>query len=272
MCELFGVSASAPVHLTYSLHEFARHGGQLHPNKSGWGIAYHEGRDALLIKEPEPAADSPWVRFIESQPLRSDCIIAHVRYATAGEPSFANTHPFVRELGGHAHFFAHNGGLEGVWDALPVGSSPFRPVGETDSEHAFCVLLGRLAPLWRDAEDIPPLQARLDVVADTASALRRLGPANFLYSDGDVLFVHSHRRHWDRDGGFTEPLPPGLSIGSLDDLLVKGLHVKLPHPEVSALYVASVPLTAEGWRPLPEGCVVALRGGEEVARHEKGTC
>jgi glutamine amidotransferase len=70
MCELLGISSSVPVRVTYSLHAFAEHGGLIHPNKSGWGIAYHEGKDALLIKEPEPAADSPWVRFIESQPLR----------------------------------------------------------------------------------------------------------------------------------------------------------------------------------------------------------
>ena len=89
MCELFGVSSSAPVQVKYSLHAFAEHGGLIHPNKSGWGIAYHEGKDALLIKEPEPASDSPWVRFIETQPLTSTCIVAHVRYATAGAPAFA---------------------------------------------------------------------------------------------------------------------------------------------------------------------------------------
>jgi len=266
MCELFGVSASGPVHLTYSLHAFARHGGLLHPNKSGWGIAYREGRDALVIKEPNPAAESPWVRFIESQPVPSDCIIAHVRYATAGAPVFANTHPFLRELGGHMHFFAHNGGLEGIWDALPLPAGDFRPVGETDSEHAFCVLLSRLASLWRTTKEVPPLQERLAVVAETAAALRRLGTANFLYSDGDVLFAHAHRRRWDRNGSFSEPLPPGLSIGNLLDVMPKGLRVRLPERDTAVLYLASVPLTPEGWTPLPEGCVVALRQGAEVAR------
>jgi predicted glutamine amidotransferase len=267
MCELFGVSSSAPVRVTYSLHAFAEHGGLIHPNKSGWGIAYHEGKDALLIKEPEPASDSPWVRFVETQPLTSTCIVAHVRYATAGAPSFANTHPFIRELGGHMHFFAHNGGFDGIWGKMPLRTDAFRPVGDTDSEHAFCVLLERLAALWRGSEGPPPLHDRLGIVAETAEELRKLGPANFLYSDGDVLFAHAHRRHWDEGGGrFSEPRPPGLSLTSRRELLVKGLHVTVPDSDADALCVASVPLTAEGWTSVPEGTVLALRQGNEVAR------
>ena len=69
MCELFGVSSSKPVRVKYSLQAFAEHGGLIHPNKSGWGIAYHEGRDALLIKGPKPASDSPVSRFLKSRPV-----------------------------------------------------------------------------------------------------------------------------------------------------------------------------------------------------------
>jgi len=174
VCELFGVSSSKPVRVKYSLHAFAEHGGLLHPNKSGWGIAYHEGTDALLIKEPEPASDSPWVRFIETQPLTSTCIVAHVRYATAGTPSFANSHPFIRELGGRMHFFAHNGSLEGIWEKVPLRSERFRPVGDTDSEHAFCVLLERLASLWSGSRAFPSLEDRLACFTEVAGALRRV--------------------------------------------------------------------------------------------------
>lgn len=221
----------------------------------------------MLIKEPEPASDSSFVRFIESQPLTSTCIMAHVRYATAGAPSFANTHPFIRELGGQMHLFAHNGGLEGIWDKISLQSGAYTPVGDTDSEFAFCVLLERLAPLWRGAIGPAALQDRLRIVADTAAELARLGPANFLYSDGEVLFVHAHQRHWDEGGGrFSEPRPPGLSLTSRSDLLAKGLHVEAPHSETDAICVASVPLTEEGWTPLPEGIVLALRQGREVAR------
>ena len=267
MCELFGVSSSEPVRVTYSLHAFAEHGGLLHPNKSGWGIIYHEGKDALLIKEPEPASDSPWVRFIERQPLASTCVIAHVRYASVGAPNFANTHPFMRELGGRAHFFAHNGGLEDIWKKLPLQTTAYVPIGETDSEYAFCFLLERLAELWRGASDPPALADRLAIVGEAAEKFRQLGTANFLYSDGDVLFAHAHKRRWDDGSGvFGEARQPGLSLATRRGLSVKGLKVEAPHTNTNVLYVASVPLTDDGWTPLSEGTLLALQDGEVAGR------
>jgi predicted glutamine amidotransferase len=76
-------------------------------------------------------------------------VIAHIRHATQGAVSLANTQPFVRELRGRVHVFAHNGAV----GALPAsargncGGGRFQPIGETDSEVAFCQFLGRLAEL-----------------------------------------------------------------------------------------------------------------------------
>jgi len=268
VCELFGMSSSEDVGIRYSLHEFAKHGGLTHHNKSGWGIAYHQGRDALLVKEPAPASDSPWVGFIETHPIRTTCAIAHVRAATFGEPVYVNTHPFLHELGAQRHVFAHNGSLADVWSRCRLESRRFLPIGETDSEYAFCCLLEWLAPLWQDARQPPPLAARLQAVADFAAELRRLGAANFLYSDGETLFVHAHRRRWEEGGGYSEPRPPGLSALSLDgaQLRTRGLHVSGAHERIAATVVASVPLTDEAWEPLEEGTVLALSGGVEIGR------
>jgi len=150
---------------------------------------------------------------------------------------------------------------------MPLQESAYLPIGETDSEYAFCVLLERLAALWHRAKGVPTLSERLAIVGETAKEFRRLGPANFLYSDGDVLFAHAHRRHWDEgDGKFSEARPPGLSLKTSCGLTVKGLKVVAPHEKANVLYVASVPLTAEGWTPLPEGTLLALRDGAVVAR------
>ncbi len=268
MCELFGLSSSTNVALTYSLHEFARHGGQQHQNKSGWGIAYHADRDAILFKEPLPASDSPLVRFIESHPISTSCAIAHVRFATTGSPNFANTHPFTRELGGQRHVFAHNGGVPDIQARLPLNTDRFLPVGETDSEHAFCLLLEQLAPAWRQTGSRPPLQQRLEIVARFAERAREHGTMNFLYSDGETLFVHAHRRRWEEAGGISEPRPPGLSLLRVDTatLSTRGLRVTGADDDVVTTAVASVPLTVDGWEPLAEGTVLALAGGLEVAR------
>ncbi|MDA4844052.1 class II glutamine amidotransferase [Hoeflea poritis] len=266
MCELFGVSTSEPVRLYCSLDEFAKHGGGSHVNRSGWGVAYYEDNDVLLIREALPAVQSPWIGFLESHGLTSNCTICHVRYASVGAPSIVNTHPFRRELGGHMHVFAHNGTLSSIEKKLPFESSEFRPVGQTDSEYAFCILLQRLAPLWQaSATEAPALADRLNVVVQTAADLRRQGAANFLYADGDVLFAHADRRRFDVDGEFGEPRPPGLCLGYTRDL-VKGMEIKWPVTATAGILVASVPLTGEGWVPLEEGTVIALREGEEVAR------
>ena len=268
MCELFGLSSSAPVGMTYALHEFATHGGLVHRNKSGWGIAYRQDRDAILIKEPSPASDSVWVRFIESHPISTGTAIAHVRYATAGEPSYENTHPFTRELGGRSHVFAHNGSLHNIWQQLPLPPGGFQPIGETDSEYAFCVLLERLRPIWREPGKLPELDDQLAVVAETAALLRELGAANFLYSDGDILIAHAHKRAWEEEGGFSAPRPPGLSTLALTgaDLSARGLHVDSAGADIAMTAIASVPITEDGWEPLPEGTMVALCEGREVAR------
>ncbi len=56
--------------------------------------------------------------FCLSSCLPTRLLISHIRHATRGALSLANTQPFGREFGGRTHLFAHNGRLEG---ALPPG-------------------------------------------------------------------------------------------------------------------------------------------------------
>ncbi|MFQ5353051.1 MAG: class II glutamine amidotransferase, partial [Candidatus Binatia bacterium] len=192
MCELFAMSSRIPADVTFSLHEFARHGGATGPHEDGWGIAFYEDGDAQLFREPAAAADSALVRFIEKSPPGSDLVISHIRRAVRGSRVLKNTQPFARELGGRVHLFAHNGMLDAVEDSPDLTLGEFRPVGVTDSEYAFCTLLEMLRELWSTGE--PSLDERLAVVGDFAARIRPLGPANFIYCDGTAIFVHGHRR------------------------------------------------------------------------------
>ena len=114
MCELFAMSSRHPATVRMSLEEFSRHGGLAGPHKDGWGIAYYEDGDVRLIKEPFAASDSVCLRFVQDHPYRSSAVISHIRRATQGRRSLANTQPFARELGGRMHVFAHNGDLDGA--------------------------------------------------------------------------------------------------------------------------------------------------------------
>jgi predicted glutamine amidotransferase len=264
MCELLAVSTSQPAQLSFSLRTLAARGGAKGSTHDGWGVAFYQGLDVALFREPLAAGDSALVRYLETEGPSTQLGISHIRHATRGGVAFANTQPFVRELGGRSHSFAHNGTLLQVEESLALASH--HPVGQTDSEHAFCALLARLQPLWARAKP-PSLDARLEVLSTYAADLRRLGTANFMYSDGDALFAHAHRRIHD---GAERAEPPGLWLLERhckpDEPTTTHEHgVAIEAEEHSALLIASVALNGEAWRPLAEGALVAVRAGRLLA-------
>jgi len=261
MCELFAMSARYPTTVQLSIEEFSRHGGLDGPHKDGWGIAWYDERDARLVKEAFPASDSACLRFIQDNPFVSPFVISHVRKATRGAVSLRNCQPFVRELGGAWHSFAHNGDLQGMEEQAQLRFESYRPVGETDSERAFCALLERMRPLWL-ADRAPQIESRLRVIETFASALRALGPANFLYCDGDALFAHADRRY-QKDGAIR---PPGLwslarHCPGGGQLAAEGLRIQAQAGAQDVCLVASVPLTGENWLPMERGEILVARNG-----------
>ena len=269
MCELFAMSSRVDADVNLSLEEFSRHGGLAGPHKDGWGIAYYAERDVRLFKDTRPAADSACVRFIRDNAFASSLVLSHIRRATQGALALRNCQPFVRELGGAMHVFAHNGHLAPRRLRAQLDAGACRPVGETDSEYAFCALLERLRRLWRGARGVPPLAKRLALVARFAREIRALGPANFLYADGDALFAHGDRRS-QPDGRVRAPglwlLARRCPAGE-GSLVAEGLSIESASGgEQHVVLAASVPLTAEpGWRPLAEGELVAARRGMVIS-------
>lgn len=269
MCELFALSSRQPVPVTYSLDEFTANGSRVRDNRDGWGISLARDRDAFFVKEPRPASNSIWARLIAENPIETTAAIAHVRYATRGEHTMENTHPFRRALGRHTHVFAHNGTLEGIDDIADIPDLAYRPIGDTDSELAFCLLLMRLKQLYEKG-DMPALDERFSVFRDFCSEMASFGPSNFLYHDGDTLFAHAHKRIYEVDGKHVGPKPPGMQLKrcwtctSQKEVQCSGLSVGLPDTQVVLL--ASVPLDDQGWEALEEGTVLALKDGEVVAQ------
>jgi glutamine amidotransferase len=144
-----------------------------------------------------------------------------------------------------------------------------RPMGTTDSEYAFCALLHLLEDLWLDLPEIPPMEDRLEIISSFASTIRPLGPANFLYWDGDALFAHAHKRRHTGEVGFR---PPGLHTlcracaFEPSASRTRGISVTPSAGEQRVFLVASVPLTDEGWRPLDEGELVVVSNGSNLTR------
>ena len=263
MCELLAMSTRHPAHLTFSLEALASHGSANGGTHDGWGAAFYQGHDVAQFREPLAAGASPLVHLLEQQGPATTLAISHIRRATLGAVSLANTQPFVRELGGRMHTFAHNGHLPGIGDSSALAYERYRPIGDTDSEHAFCALLERLQALWRRSAEPPPVRERLNVIKQFAAELRPLGPANFLYTDAEILFAHGHKRIHPATGRIE---PPGLFWLSqqcnraAQTLQAHGVAVLAGHQAVTL--IASVPLSTGDWQPLAEGEVMAVSAGE----------
>ena len=257
------MSARSPTNLTLSLNELVEHSAGNGP-ADGWGVAYYQGKDAQRIRDTSAAVDSPWSRFVAQQGLNSQIVLAHIRHATRGATSLSNTQPFARELGGRMHVFAHNGDLPALLDPDIYACQNYQPVGSSDSERVFCILLERLREAWLNSRKEPSFDYRWQVFQDLCAEMRPLGPANFLYSDSEYVFVHANKR--TQSDGIKRP--PGLhylcrSCQPDNEFSSTALSVSGAQEVV---LIASRPLSEEPWQALAEGEVLALHNGHILAR------
>ncbi len=258
MCQLFGMSTRTPVRVRFRWKRFASQGAAA-GNPDGWGVAYGNG-DVQVLREPIPAGDSELVRFLAGHGPLATTVVSHVRRATRGRRILSNTQPYARVLGGFTHVFAHNGHVP--LDAIP--ESPWlRPVGDTDSEALFCLLLSRLEPLW--THGAPPLEARFAVITEFAGEMRSRGAVNFLYFDGLTLFAHAHRRTIPGEGISADPglyLSPRPQSGPLGRDSGVGMDCDGPVPEQTL--IATVPIDNGFWEPMAAGALLRLEQGRVV--------
>jgi len=264
MCELFAMSAKAPSTVSLSLEEFSKHGGLTGHHKDGWGVAWYDEGDLHLRKEPFAAAHSDAMQTMLTNSFKCTVALSHIRKATQGEIATRNCQPFIRELGGKWHAFIHNGNLADIRNVMRFKGSCFQSVGETDSEYAFCALLTRLKEIWSPSRT-PPLNERLTIIQLFAAELRQTGPANFLYSDGDAVFAHGHKRI-QSDGHISAPglwrLQRHCKEGGIYS--GQGLSIEAKGVDQDVVLFASVPLSPESWTPMVEGEVLVTRNGNLV--------
>jgi predicted glutamine amidotransferase len=139
MCRLFGLSSgTARVQATFWLLDAPDSlEVQSHRNVDGSGIGFFDSAGAPVVdKQPESAfSDEEFIH--EAKQAESSTFVAHVRWATAGGRTVANTHPFTM----HGRIMAHNGGL-GELPRLEEELGSYRSLvqGDTDSERYFALI------------------------------------------------------------------------------------------------------------------------------------
>ena len=238
MCELFGISSDRPLNLSTLLDRFGQRGGAAADNPDGWGFAYREDDAWRVHKAPEAAAGSAEFARL-AQTATSDLLIAHVRKANPVTAQVhANTHPFVRSCCGREWVFAHNGKLSEV--VQPDGCCHpqlSQPLGETDSEHAFCFLLDEIATVFAD-DAVHNKSFWLQTVVRLSDSIAGQGRFNFLMSDGIHLLAYGHDRLY---------------------------HLRRRDKGITTIQIASEPLTDDGgWEAFKPGELLVARHGEVV--------
>jgi predicted glutamine amidotransferase len=250
MCQLLGMNANTPTDVMFSFTGLATRADE---HKDGFGIAFFEGSGLRCFVDHASARASPVAELVRRMPITSGNVIAHIRKATQGRVALENTHPFVRELWGRYWVCAHNGDLK---DFRPRLHAAFRPVGDTDSEHAFCWLMQELAKAHASVPTIDELTRTLAELVPLAAAH---GTFNVLLSNGQALWAHaSTALHWIER---THPFMPTRLRD--EDLQVDFSQHTTPQDRVAV--IATEPLTeGEAWQAFAAGELRAFVDGRSV--------
>lgn len=233
----------------------------------GWGLGYYPGGEpsASVLKEPSPASGSIRSELVKAwDHLESSVFVLHIRRATWGAISDANTQPFVRTFAGRDYLFGHSGSLKDRL-SLPSEASPaFEPVGSTDTELVLCHLLSKLAnEKRRSLSEIDP-----DTLLTFFDELAEHGGMTSVLTDGRTLVVYADKK---RDGALhlAHVVPPyeRVVIGDSDlgvDLFRRGTKTR------KGVLVSSEPLDPEpgvklAWEAIEPGRLLVICEGAIVA-------
>jgi predicted glutamine amidotransferase len=141
-------------------------------NADGYGLAaLTSRRGMILIRNPVKASEDPAYRQVARR-LDASEMLVHLRYASTGEVSLVNTHPFSQD----GRLFAHNG-VVGDLDRIEarLGANRAMVMGDTDSERFFALITLAIR------------EAAGDVRAGITAAVREMVAQYELYSLNFVL-------------------------------------------------------------------------------------
>ena len=240
------------------------------PPDGGWGIGYYPGGEpsASVLKEPAPASGSIRSELVKAwDHLASSIFIVHIRTATWGQNSDANTQPFSRAYGGRDWLIGHSGSLR---DRLVVGGQ-FEPVGSTDTELVFCDLLDRIAEAkWRSIGECDLERLRTSSSATSSTSTARPQPIVNQRRGQDLLvYADAHDEGQPATSRSCCPRMADLPLEFGDDELTINLTNRGELARKGVL-VSSTPLErADGkpmeWTRVPAGHLLVVRQGSVVA-------
>jgi glutamine amidotransferase len=262
MCRLFAMSAGEQaVMATFWLLDAPNSlRSQSHRDADGTGLGYF-GPDGRPHVDKAPIAAFDDREFAsEARRIRSKTFVAHVRYATDGGLTHANTHPFCQA----GRLFAHNGVVGDLPKLEDKLGDDLRLVGgESDSERYFALITREIAR--HDGDVAAGIRAAVRWVASELSIVS----INFVlatptelwalrYPETDTLFVLERPAGGPaaaEDGA--EPLVQTSSHGTRVESAAARSH--------RLVVVASERMDGDpGWRALRSGELLHVRTSLDV--------
>lgn len=258
MCRLFGLHHGHRVTATFWLLDSPDSlAAQSRRNPQGAGIGSFDGVGRPVVDKQPIAAwqDAEFAR--QARTDRSRTFVAHVRYASAGGLSVANTHPFVMD----GRIFAHNGTLgdlprldaeldrRGVRDLVQ---------GDTDSERLFALITAGIRDNGGDVGSA--ITQAVQWAADTLPVFA----LNIVLAGPDELWA---LRYPDTHDLYVLR-PEATQAGRPIHVRSRRIRVHAEHPgdrhdrtDPAPVVVASEPMDGESdWRLLEPGELVHARG------------
>jgi transglutaminase-like putative cysteine protease/predicted glutamine amidotransferase len=237
----------------------------------GWGLGYYPAGEptAAILKEPAPPQGSIRSQLaLAWEQVASSLFVLHIRHATWGALSDANTQPFARAWGRRDWLMAHAGSLD---KKLPDVAGPFEPIGSTDTEQLFCQLLNKCVERnWRNLGEVD-----MAVMVGWIAELNEIGGMTMCLTDGRDLVVHADRRGDPLWLGQLEPPYEKIAFGDNDlgiDLTRRGAKARKgvvvsTEPQQPRDGDAAKALT---WRQLEPGQFLVVREGAVIAECSTG--
>jgi transglutaminase-like putative cysteine protease/predicted glutamine amidotransferase len=237
----------------------------------GWGLGYYPAGEpsSAILKEPAPPQGSIRSQLaLAWEQVASSLFVLHIRHATWGSLSDANTQPFSRAWGRRDWLFAHAGSLD---KKLAEVAGPFEPIGSTDTEQLFCALLNKLfAMQWKSLA-----AADLNTIIKWLGELNEHGGMTMCVTDGRDLLVHADRRGAPMWIGELAPPYEKIAFGDEDleiDLTKRGAKAR------KGVIVCTDQLGARAgdaanamkWRRLAPGELLVIREGAVIEQRSTG--
>ncbi len=228
----------------------------------GWGFGWYpdDHHSAMVTKDAAARGEQVLVDTITDwSNFRSTVFFCKVRGASKGY-SHKDTQPFSRSFAGRDWLFMHNGDVDKA-ELEQLHGRKIRllePLGNTDSELAFCNLLSLVqSGNARSIADIDPT-----MLLSWFQRFDTLGSADMYLSDGDSI-VCFHGSQSPKPMYYSRIQPPS----NQETYTSEAAHISLSDPRDTyrtAMIVSSSPFAQGSWVQMQAGQMLIIRRGAIV--------